>query len=137
MNNSKNLVDIVKENYSLDPKSPKWVLNGGEIIKYVGIPLVMIEFKKIDDKWTTPKIFTATIESISDWDGITLTYAIKYSYEDNGSIVTVNNKRIIPEGFVFNNPEVDGWAIRFVPYSLHMQMTEEEQFYKRLGEIFL
>lgn len=130
----KNIVEFIKNNYSLDPKSSKWLLPGGEILKYIGAPVVMVNFKKSkpEDPWTS-ETKIANIIKISGWDPMTKTYECQYTVESDPEVIT---KRIIPEGFVFNNPDSDLWAIRFVPYSLHMAMSETESFYKRLSKKF-
>lgn len=128
---SKSLSEILRDEYSLDFKSLRWISKGGEILKYINSPVVLVDFKKDSNNNWTSETKMAEITSINDWDGITLTYKIKYTIEKESF-----EGRIVPEGFIFNNPEEDKWAKRFVPYSLHMKMTEEENFFKRLMKLY-
>lgn len=126
-----NLLDIIKTNYSLNANNTKWTIKGSELLKYVGLEVVLISFKKIDNTWQTDKSCPVTIKSIDDWSETNFTYQIKY--EKEGELIS---ERIIPEGFILNDPDKDLWARRFIPYSLHLQIIEEEGFFKRIEELF-
>lgn len=122
--------DLLKK-FSFDLDSEKWLLGGGEILKYQDMPIALVEFKKEEDGNWKSEIKDSIISYIGDFDPITMTYKIKYSVGDKEE-----EGRIIPEGFIFNNPDKDGWAKRFLPFSLHMKMTEEQKFFEKLKKLF-
>ena len=122
--------DLLKK-HSFDLDSQKWLLGGSEILKYQNSEVILIEFTKIENGNWESKGKSVFIEKIDDFDPLTQTYKIKYKVEGEEK-----EARMIPEGFIFNNPEKDGWAKRFLPYSLHMKMMEEKDFYEKLKVLY-
>lgn len=124
-----------KKNYGLNTGDPKWIINGGDLLRYVGMEVVYIDYKK--DKTTgewSSRIERAIIKRIDDFDPITMTYHILYDLLDSKQ--TDLEERIIPEGYSF---DIMGQGIqdsmnRFTPYSYHLILQEEDLFYKRLLE---
>lgn len=129
-----NIIKLFKEEYSLSLNSKKWISKGGEILNYIGQNVLLVDFRKEseDSGWTTTQELVSVI-GISGYDEMTGTYLIAYNKEGVSEAVT---ERIGPEGFSFNIPERDLWMHRFLPFSLHIQMTERELTYKRYGELF-
>lgn len=135
MTKNKNL-DVIINRYGFDKANQKWIPNGGDILKYIGVEVILVDFiRDGEGKWSN-KVKKAYIKSISDYDPMTVTYLCRYRIVDEDTETSWREKRIIPEGFSFENPEETGKMIRFVPYSLHCKMAEEEALYYRLGELF-
>ena len=132
---SKNL-EVMKKRYGFDKAAAKWIPGGGEILKLIGVEVIMVDFIRNASSGWTNKIKKAYIKSISDYDPMTMTYLCQYRLVDEDKETSWREIRIIPEGFSFENPEETGKMIRFVPYSLHCKMAEEEAMYCRLGELF-
>ena len=131
---SKNL-EVMKKRYGFDKADAKWIPGGGEILKCIGVEVIMVEFNKGEKGWTN-KIKKAYIISISDYDPMTSTYLCKYRLVDEDKETSWREVRIIPEAFSFENPEETRKMIRFVPYSLHCKMAEEEAMYYRVSQLF-
>lgn len=135
MTKNKNL-DVIINRYGFDKADQKWIPNGGDILKYIGVEVILVDFiRDGEGKWSN-KIKKAYIKSISDYDPMTVTYLCRYRIVDEDTDTSWREKRIIPEGFSFENPEETGKMIRFIPYSLHCKMAEDEALYYRLGELF-
>lgn len=125
-------LEYLKSECTFDKASPKWVSAGADILKYIGNEVVFVEFTRKDSEssWeTTSK--AAKIESISDFDPLTGTYRIDYTISGESK-----NERIIPQGFSFNVPDRDNWMHRFLPYSLHFSIGEEELYFQRLRTLY-
>lgn len=124
---------ILIDRYGFNRASYKWVLPGAEILKYIGQPLMHLEFTKNEEgKWDV-ETKKAVIKDISNFDPLTMTYHCFYFLENDEEEKHIE---IIPEGFSFGNPEETGKMIRFIPYSLHCQMTENELFLNRISELY-
>ena len=137
----------LKENYSYQPGSYKYVPKGSEILKYVDQDVLLITYKKISEptgevdeegkeivnsRWETSGT-RAYIVSISDHNSFDMTYLCKYRIEDSEE---VKEARIIPEGYEYSvGTDVDEF-IRFVPYSIHTLMTEDQIFYARVADMY-
>lgn len=135
MSDNKNL-EIITKRYGFDKADQKWIPGGADILKLIGVEVILVDFNKnSDDKWVS-KIKKAYIKSISDYDMMTSTYLCKYRIVDEDDESSWREQRIIPEGFSFENPEETRKMIRFIPYSLHCKIAEEEAMYYRLGELF-
>lgn len=125
---------ILIDRYGFNHASYKWVLPGAEILKYIGQPVIYLEFTKDDEtgKWNVINK-KAVIKDICNFNALLMTYKCFYvldGQEDENMI------EIIPEGFSFGNPEETKRMIRFIPYSTHCEMTEREIFLSRVGELF-
>lgn len=117
------------ESWSLGKNNYKMIPAGGEILKSIGSEMLFIEFSRDDEgNWTTKDPQPIFIQGIGGYNPLTGTYEIKYSGKDK----TVKTETITPEGFSFNDPDKEGWMHRFVTYSLHFKMMEEELYYNRL-----
>ena len=135
MSENKNL-EILKKRYGFDKADTKWLLDGGDILKYIGVEVILVDFlRDVNNNWTN-KIKKASIISISDYDLMTMTYLCKYRTIDEDKETSWREVRINPGGFSFENPEETGKMLRFIPYSLHCKIAEEEALYYRLGELF-
>ena len=113
-------------------RNTKFVPQGGEILKYIGSEMLLVRFEKKDETWTTRDPEAIFIVSIGEFEPLTGTYKMVYKKKDSGDEET----RITPEGFSWNVPEEDGWMLRFVSYSSHFKMMEEELFYRNLKTRF-
>lgn len=115
-------------------KNTKFVPQGGEILKYAGADMFLIKFNKgKNGDWTTENPNPVFISYIGDFDPLTGTYRLVYKEKESGE----KELRITPEGFSWNFPETDGWMIRFVSYSSHFKMMEEEIFYQNLRTLYV
>lgn len=139
MSNKKTKFEEFKELYEFNSGSLKWIPKGGELLKYIGQEVVLVIYSKDENGEWKNTFKAANVISINDYDPVTMTYNIKYQVL-NGGIPDGEPKeeRIIPEGFSF---DVMGQGIqdtmnRFVPYSYHLRVVEEEAYYKRVGELF-
>jgi hypothetical protein len=120
--------------YALEPDSVKWVPEGGELLQYVGQRVVYLDFeKKEDNSWQPKGIQEAIILEINDYDSKSMTYHIKYKLGE-----TVLEERIIPEGFnaEFTQGDKKDKLNRFIPYSTHFKLMENELLYVRLRKLF-
>ena len=125
-------LDALKKRYGFHKGSYKYIPAGGEIMKYINQPVVFVDFKKNEDGEWTSSFESAFIESIGDFDPMTMTYLCTYKLSDGVG----KSLRIIPEGFSWGDPEESGVMQRFIPLSLHYTMQEDELFYNRLKEIW-
>lgn len=110
-------------------RTTKFIPRGGEILKTIGSSLIKVRFylDQESHEWKTEDPKSVAVISIGDFEPMSETYKIVYSVGDTKSEI-----RITPEGFSWNNPEEDGWMERFIPYSYHYQIMEEEIFYGNL-----
>ena len=117
--------------WSLGKNNQKWIPQGGEILKYIGSEMLFVDFEK-KDVWTAKEPTPVAIQRIGDYDPMTGTYSMTWTDKDKKE----HTERITPEGFSFNDPDKEGWMHRFVSYSLHFKMMEEELYYGRLRKIY-
>lgn len=121
------------ESWSLGKNNGKLIPRGGEILKSIGSEMLLIKFKRGEDKtWNADDPLPIFVQSIGEYNPLTGTYEIFYTTKDK----EVMSEKITPEGFSFNDPETEGWMHRFITYSLHFKIMEEELFYNRLREKF-
>jgi hypothetical protein len=134
MENSK-IVNLFKETYSLSLGSPKWISEGGELLKYIGQNVIMVKFKRESENspWTNTTQMVNLV-GISGFDEMTGTYTV--AWKEEGENTELQSERLTPEGFSFNIPEADNWMHRFLPISLHMQITEAQQMYARYRKLW-
>lgn len=128
-------LEALKKRYGFNKGSYKYIPAGGEIFKYIGQPIIYVDFKKNEAGEWISFYETAILISLSDFDPMTMTYLCKYK------LMSDKNKeekeiRIIPEGFSWGDPEETGMMKRFVPTSLHYTLQEDELFFKRLIELY-
>lgn len=140
-------LEKLQETYSYSKGNYKYIPMASEILKYIGQAVVLVTFKKI---WKTEKneegeeiksytwqdsMDRAMIISISDYDPLTMTYLCKYKIEGSDNEIEV---RIQPEGFEFCDTESESTEqfVRFVPYSYHCKMVEDEFTAARISELF-
>lgn len=139
MSNKKTKFEEFKELYGFNSGSIKWIPRGGELLKYIGQEVVLVIYNK-DEKGEWKNTFkAANVISINDYDPVTMTYNIKYQVLDNGIPEgTPKEERIIPEGFSFDvmGQGLQNTMNRFIPYSCHLSVIEEEAYYKRVGDLF-
>lgn len=131
----------LKKNYGFRLGSYKYIIPGGELMKYIGQTVVCVSFVKNVEKdengeevskWTN-NFQEATIVSLSDFDVMQLTWLCRYQLKGEEEVKEI---RILPEGYSFegDDPENTGRMIRFVPMSLHFMMLEDEMFFLRLAK---
>lgn len=125
-------LEALKKRYGFNKGSYKYIPAGGEILKYVGQPVIFVDFSRNDEGEWNSTFETAFIKSISEFDPMTMTYLCKYNLSDG----VEKELRIIPEGFSWGDPEETGKMQRFVPTSLHYTLQEDELFYNRLQELY-
>ncbi len=138
----------LKASYSYSKGNYKYIPMASEILKYIGQNVVLVTFKKNwttrmsesgeevkEYNWTDLPVERAEIISINDYDPITMTYKCKYKVEGNDEEKEV---RIQPEGFEFCNTEDESVEefVRFVPYSYHFRMAEDEFTFSRIAELY-
>lgn len=128
------------ERYGLNKGSMRWVSPGAEILRYIGTEVVVVHYtmekSEVEGehaKISSTDVRVGRINSISDYDPMTGTYKINYTMTGETDSMEM---RIIPEGFSFNQPDVDLSMTRFIPLSLHYAFMEAENFYLRLAELF-
>lgn len=121
------------EEWSLGKDNYKYIAPGAEILKSVGCEMLFIEFNKEDGEWKAKNPLPVFIQRIGNFNPLTGTYEITYHSKENETPVT---ETITPEGFSFNDPENEGWMHRFITYSLHFKIMEEELYYQRLRTNF-
>lgn len=126
-------LEALKKRYGFNKGSYKYIPAGGELLKFIHQPMIFVDFKKNEDGEWNSLFESAFIESIEDFDPMTMTYKVKYKLMSDG---VEKELRIIPEGFSWGDPEETGIMQRFVPLSLHYQLQEDELFYKRLQELW-
>ena len=128
---------LLKEKYGYNKASYKYIPAGCEILKYIGQIVVFIDFKKNEkDAWEISSTEKAQINSISSFDPMTMTYLCKYRLASDKKEDPDRELRIVPEGFSWGNPEETGEMKRFIPYSMHCTLVEDEAFWIRLSELW-
>lgn len=125
-------LEALKKRYGFNKGSYKYIPAGGELMKYIGQPVVYVYFKKNEDGEWVSTYQGAIINEISDFDPMTLSYLCKYKLDDGNS----QEMRIIPEGFSWGDPEESGEMKRLVPLSFHYTLQEDELFFNRLKTIW-
>ena len=80
---SKTKFQEFKKRYGFNTGDVKWVLEGGDLLKYVGADLVYIDYKRDpkDGQWDTT-VEKAVITKMSDFDPVTMTYQVEYKLPD-------------------------------------------------------
>lgn len=134
MNQKQTKLEELKKLYGFSTASIKWIPEGGDLLRYIGLEVVFVDFKK-DDKGEWSSTFKpAKILNINDYDPISMTYNIKYQLDGEDGW---KEERIIPEGFSFDiaGAGIQNTMNRFIPESMHLACIEEDQFYKRLFEL--
>ena len=72
----------LKKTYGFDKGSYKYIAPGAEILKYIGQIVILVDFKKDDEgKWTNT-MEKVLIDSIREYDAVTMTYNCIYKTED-------------------------------------------------------
>lgn len=137
MKDTRTLQDKLRDQYGLNLGGYKYVLPGGEMLKYNGLDVVYVSYKKDEDseKWNT-EFFPARITSISDYDPTSMTYLVKFDITKDGQ-TEAREFRMIPDGgYSLTVPDQTKEMERLVPLSLHYQMGEDTGFFERLGRLY-
>lgn len=135
MAKTKTRTDVLKEKYGFSKGSYNYIPKGGEILKYIGEVVILVSYKKEEDGWHD-KFEKAIITSMNDFEPMTMTYMCQYkTYNENGEEV-IDEVRIQPEGYSYENPEDTGEFKRFLPYSLHCKFVEDEHYFLRVKELY-
>lgn len=125
--------EILKEKYGFNKGSYKYVPKGSEILKFIGQRVMRVEYnKKEDGTWDT-NYGPVMLVSISDFDPLTMSYSCKYREEGKEEDTEF---RMIPEGYSWADSDDIKRVIRILPFSMHCNLTEDELFYYRLGELW-
>ena len=129
------IVKLFKDSYSLSMGSEKWISKGADLLKYIGQNIIQVKFSKKSetDPWESVAIIVKLLE-ITDFEPLTGTYRMTWESVDGKN--TQESCRVTPEGFSFGIPEKDLWMYRFLPMSLHVQMTEAIYAYDRYEKLF-
>lgn len=123
------VLDKFKKLYGFYEGNLNYVPRGGDLLKHVGSSVAMIDYSRDElGRWDY-SIKEVIIESITDYDPMTVTSILKYRLPEEKDTKEV---RIIPEGFSFENPEETGKSLRFLPLSMHFKVQEEKKFYDTL-----
>ena len=139
--NEKSLSKLV-ENYGYAPGSYKYIPHGCEILRYIGQAVVVVTFEAVlvkdengeeTEQWQN-RIDRALLESIYDYDPMTMTYKAKYHLDEDGAETV--EVRIQPEGYEFCDPATTKKFIRIVPYSYHCKMVEDEFTIERVKLLY-
>ncbi len=127
-------VNLFKDTYALSLGSMKWISEGGEILKYIGQPVVLVKYKRDSPElpWTTT-VQTVDLVGVSGFEEMTGTYTVAWKEAD---VEELQSERLTPEGFSFNIPEADNWMHRFLPMSLHIEITEATRMYERYAKLY-
>lgn len=134
-------LESVKKNCGYDPSSSKWISRGGELMKYLGMEVMRIDFKKKDgteDDWES-KVGKALLLQANNYNPETETLDLVWKdvdYDKPEAEWEVKTTKIVPPGFSFGLPQETGEMTRFIPYSLHTEKIETEAFYAKLGYLF-
>lgn len=132
-------LEQVKKNCGYDPASPKWISRGGELMKYLGMEVMRLDFKKNDKGEWENSVGKSLLLQANKYDPNTETLELVWKdvdYSKPESEWEIKKTEIVPPGFSFGNPEEKGEMTRFIPYSLHMEKIETEAFYAKLGYLF-
>lgn len=126
-----NKIDSLINQYGFCASSYKWVLPGAEIFKYIGQPVMCLTFIKGEgaDEWKKPTRNAAIIKNICNFNPETLSYKCIYHIDDD---IIDRTTDIIPEALSLQPDRF----IRFIPYSLHCRMVEDELFFKKLAKLY-
>ena len=130
-------LEKLKDAYGYYKRSYKYITPGAEILRYVDQNVICVNFSKNEEtgEWES-NYENAHINSIDDFDPMTMTYNCKYSLVNSENKREDKEIRIIPEGFSWGDPEETGTMIRFVPMSVHFTMVEDEIFYDRVKKLY-
>lgn len=140
--------DSLKKKYGFKIGSYKYIIPGGELMRYIGQTVVCVSFTKkqiegaeADENGVIPSTWEnsfseATIKSLCNFDPMQMTWLCKYTLK--GKDDEVLETRVLPEGYSFEgeDPETTGKMLRFVPLSKHFEMMEDESFYLRLENLW-
>lgn len=139
--------DLLKKKYGFKLGSYKYILPGGELMRYIGQPVIRITFTKkpiegavADENGEVPsawenKFDEVTILSLGEFDPMQMTWLCKYKLSNEEEVREV---RIMPEGYSFTgeDPEKVGEIIRLIPFSKHHELLEDQNFFLRLEELW-
>lgn len=127
------VLDKYKKLYGFYEGNLNYIPRGGDLLKHVGSSVAMIDYSRDKlGRWDY-SLKEVTIESITNYDPMTITYDLEYKIIGEEKSKTV---KIIPEGFSFENPEETGKSLRFLPLSMHFKVQEEKRFYDMLASKF-
>lgn len=130
------IVKLFKDTYSLSMGSKKWISKGSDLLRYIGQNIIQVKFSKNSetDPWESVAVIVRLV-GITDFEPLTGTYLMTWESTD-GKDSKQENCRVTPEGFSFGIPEKDLWMYRFLPMSLHVQMTEAIYAYDRFKRLY-
>lgn len=126
-------LDKFKKLFGFYEGNLQYIPRGGDLLKHVGSSVALIHYKKDDQGRWDYSIKEVMIESITNYDPMTVTYDLTYRIPKEKKS---NKVKIIPEGFSFENPEETKNSLRFIPLSMHFKFQEEKKFYELLSSKF-
>ena len=137
----KELTKLV-DDYGYAPGNYKYIPHGSEILRFIGQQVILVTFEakeETNDAGETTEQWESTtdravLSSVYDFDPMTMTYAVKYFLVDKPEDVI--EIRMQPEGYEFCNPQQTKKFVRFVPYSFHWRMVEDELTMERVKNLY-
>ena len=67
------------KDYSFQPGDYKWLVGGGNILKYVGTEVIFATYETLENDEIKENYQEAHIHEISGYEPVTMTYLIKYT----------------------------------------------------------
>lgn len=131
-------LEQIKKNCGYDPASPKWLSRGGELMEYLGMEVMRVDFYKEGDEWKNT-VGKSLLLRADNYDPNTETVELVWKdvdYSVPESKWETKTTKIVPPGFSFGDPEAEGKMTRFIPYSLHWKKMETEALFAKLGFLF-
>lgn len=130
-------IDKLKELYGFNTASLKWSPEGGDLMNYIGLGVICVDFEKDSSgKWGSTT-YPVVIKEIGDYNPQSMTWIIKY-YKLDDPDKKILEEQIIPEGFSFSIADngLQSKMLRFIPEHLHIKCMEEAAFYERLEKLY-
>lgn len=135
-------LEQIKKNCGYDPASPIWISRGGELMEYLGMEVMRVDFYKEGEgenaEWKNT-VGKSLLLRADKYDPNTETVELVWKdvdYNKPEEEWEEHTTKIVPPGFSFGNPETEGKMTRFIPYSLHMKKMETEALFAKLGFLF-
>lgn len=129
------MLNYLKRTYGFNKADfDKWIPKGGDILNYIGLQVIYVDFNRDENGNWTNKTYRAIINNISDFENLSSTYLVNYTlFRDEDKEPEIKEDRIYPVGISFSNPDETGKMFRLVPMSLHCKAVETEELYGRLS----
>ena len=125
--------EILKKRYGFDKGSYNYVPAGSEILKYIGQIVVHVEYRKKEDETWETEFSPVLLESISNFDPLTMTYTAKIKKDKTEESYEF---KMIPEGYAWVEKEDTDFIERILPVSMHIKLVEDEEMFARFSELY-